>query len=36
MRGYRHTQANRKAKQRQTNKPKAIKMAMEQVGMILM
>ncbi|SDW20276.1 hypothetical protein SAMN05421882_10052 [Nitrosomonas communis] len=31
MRGYRHTQANRKAKQRHTDKPKAIKMTMELV-----
>ena len=29
LRGYRHTQANKKAKQRHTNKPKAIKMTSE-------
>ena len=29
LRGYRHTQANKKAKQCHTNKPKAIKMTME-------
>ncbi|SDU34830.1 helix-turn-helix domain-containing protein [Nitrosomonas ureae] len=28
LRGYRHTQADRKAKQRHTDKPKAIKLTM--------
>lgn len=34
LRGYRHTQANRKAKERHTAKPKAIKMTMELVDYI--
>jgi IS30 family transposase len=34
MRSYRHTQANRKAKQRHTDKPKAIKVTMELVDYI--
>jgi transposase, IS30 family len=34
LRGYRHTQANRKAKQRHTDKPKVIKMTMGLVDYI--
>ena len=35
MRSYRHMLANRKAKQRHADKPKAIKMAMELVGLYM-